>query len=101
MSNITDEQYKEALDIIEKYNSLQEKHITKTCCVCKHKEIKSMYPIKYNKLSNGLWNNGIVSKIQAGFGSDYDMDTFLIAICDDCITDLISNNLIEKVNGRN
>jgi hypothetical protein len=33
-----------------------------------------------------MWNNGIVNKVSAGYGSSHDGDEFIIAICDDCIT---------------
>jgi len=31
------------------------------------------------------WSGAIVSKISAGFGSDYDMNEYLIGVCDKCV----------------
>jgi hypothetical protein len=32
-----------------------------------------------------MWNDGLVHKVSAGYGSSHDGDEFIIAICDDCI----------------
>lgn len=32
-----------------------------------------------------MWNDGVVHKISAGYGSCHDGDEFIIAICDECI----------------
>lgn len=32
-----------------------------------------------------MWNDGLVHKVSAGYGSCHDGDEFIIAICDDCI----------------
>jgi hypothetical protein len=32
-----------------------------------------------------MWKDGVVDSITAGFGSNHDMDEFIIAICDDCL----------------
>ena len=31
------------------------------------------------------WSDAIVSKISAGYGSDYDMNEYLIGVCDNCV----------------
>ncbi len=49
-------------------------------CICCGKEILPLYENKYN-----MWNGGIVEKISAGYGSDYDGEQFIIAICDECV----------------
>ena len=38
-----------------------------------------------------MWNGGIVKKVSAGYGSDFDTDEFYIGICDNCIDDNIKN----------
>jgi hypothetical protein len=35
--------------------------------------------------SSQMWNDGVVQKLSAGYGSCHDGDEFIIAICDDCI----------------
>jgi len=97
--NITKEQYEDALDLIKKYEIYNRTSFSKTCCVCKSAVVKTLEPTP--SIKRAMWDSGMVTEIQAGFGSSYDMDTFLIAICDDCTTDLINSNIIEKVNGRN
>jgi len=34
---------------------------------------------------SAMWNGGIVDKVTAGFGSNKDMEQFIVAICDRCI----------------
>jgi hypothetical protein len=97
--NITKEQYEDALDLIKKYEIYNRTSFSKTCCVCKSAVVKTLEPAP--SIKRAMWDSGMVTEIQAGFGSSYDMDTFLIAICDDCTTDLLNSNIIEKVNGRN
>jgi hypothetical protein len=97
--NITKEQYKNALDLIKKYEIYNRTSFSKTCCVCKSAVVKTLEPAQ--SIKRAMWDSGMVSEIQAGFGSSYDMDTFLIAICDNCTTDLLNSNIIEKVNDRN
>jgi hypothetical protein len=36
-------------------------------------------------INNEMVDNGIIHIIDAGYGSKYDGDQFIIAICDDCI----------------
>ena len=35
--------------------------------------------------SSNMWNGGIVGHISGNYGSRFDSDEFIIAICDDCI----------------
>jgi hypothetical protein len=95
---ITQEEYEKALDLIKTYERYQRYDFNKICCVCKKAKIKTLYPT--SNIKKAMWDSGIVTEIQAGFGSCHDMNTFLIAICDDCITDLHNLNIIEKVNVR-
>ena len=79
-------------------------------CICCDKKISLLYPetlegkteedIVFNKskrpvgrrdeeieinAGSQMWNDGVVNKISAGYGSIHDGDEFIIAICDDCI----------------
>lgn len=79
-------------------------------CICCDKKITLLYPehldekteeeVVFNKskrpvgrrdeeieidASSQMWNNGVVQKISAGYGSCHDGDEFIIAICDECI----------------
>ena len=55
------------------------------CFKC-NKEIKPLYTEEHNdKPESEMWNNGIVDKISAGYGSKHDGSMYIITICDDCI----------------
>jgi hypothetical protein len=92
-------------------------------CICCDKKISLLYPetldekseedIVFNKenrqiygkkgrfdeeieLNAGsqMWNDGVVNLISAGYGSRFDGDEFIIAICDDCLEKkLMTGNL--------
>lgn len=38
---------------------------------------------------NGAWNGGMVDKMVAGYGSGFDMTTFIVGVCDECIKEKI------------
>jgi hypothetical protein len=40
---------------------------------------------------NQMWNNGVVKRLSAGYGSRFDFDEFYIGICDDCIDTHVKN----------
>jgi hypothetical protein len=54
-------------------------------------EIKNGRSITIN---NEMVNDGIIQTIDAGFGSIHDTDTFIIAICDDCITENLEDGTL-------
>lgn len=54
------------------------------CFLC-NKEIKKNCGFPHDKEWEGSYNDGIVERISAGYGSDLDGDMFVIAICDDCV----------------
>lgn len=89
-------------------------------CICCDKKISLLYPeidlkegeteesivfkeykqddnIKINAGSR-MWNDGIVHKVSAGYGSSHDGDEFIIAICDECITKKKMTGNIAYVN---
>lgn len=87
---------------------MKRKIIEPVKCICCGKEIKSLLPdpdMKYDMV-----DGGIVTHINAGFGSEHDGDVFQIAICDECINEkeredrliLVGNYLFgETINHRN
>lgn len=98
---INKEDYKKALEIVQTYKEEQNtKFVTdRTCCICKTNiisalELKHTYPLKQEQ---GMWNNGVVEKITFGYGSRHDMDSFYIAVCDDCIEELEANRLATNI----
>jgi hypothetical protein len=55
------------------------------CLIC-DKEVLPLYPLEGRPdPENAMWNGAVVDRIEAGFGSIFDTDIFLIAICDDCV----------------
>lgn len=67
------------------------------CCdkpITKHDIETNIHPLKQER---GLWNDGVVGVISAGYGSSHDMDRFYFAICDDCITLKLSNGNLEDM----
>lgn len=53
--------------------------------------------IKEAKPEQLNWHNGDVNKFYCGYGSSHDDDMFLIALCDDCITNRLEQNIIVKL----
>ena len=45
-------------------------------------------------IDNEMVNSGIIQTISAGFGSIHDTDTFIIAICDDCIKENLEDGTL-------
>ena len=94
---IKKEDYKEAFATVQAYNEQLNLHIVsnRTCCVCKEKviskiEAKHIHPLRQEQ---GMWSDGVVEKITFGYGSKHDMDSYYIAVCDDCITELKESGL--------
>ena len=53
---------------------------------------------KKNKLitdaNSRMWHGGIVNIITAGYGSSHDTDQYVIAMCDDCVTEKEANGVL-------
>ena len=65
----------------------------KTCICCKTNIIKPLYPPEEIPLDpleqeRGPWDGGIVKLITGGYGSRHDMESYYIALCDSCLSDL-------------
>ena len=45
-------------------------------------------------IDNEMVNDGIIQTIGAGYGSIHDTDTFIIAICDECITENLEDGTL-------
>ena len=66
-------------------------------CVCCDKTVEALYP-EHNSIRNpqsGSYKDGIVDKIAAGYGSKFDTEMFIIAICDDCMEKLKTANKVK------
>jgi hypothetical protein len=71
-------------------------HIEQVKCICCDKEIKKIYTSPNNKLNDDSWYKGAVTELVCGYGSSFDMDTFYLGICDECIEINIKNQKIIK-----
>lgn len=54
-------------------------------CICCGKEIKKLDGLENDKPWEGMWDDGIVERISAGYGSLLDGDMYVLAICDKCV----------------
>lgn len=60
--------------------------VSKCCCVC----AKELVEIFKDQISDGLEFCD-----SAGYGSIHDLTHFKIAICDDCLTEMMNKNLVQ------
>jgi len=99
---IDKEKYLKAKQEVSEYEEKMNLTLCKdrTCCVCQEKVIKSIRGEYLDPLrqESGMWDDGVVEKITFGFGSrQHDMESFYIAMCDDCMTDLLKKGLATNV----
>lgn len=72
-------------------------------CICCNKTIERLGIGKRKaaqKPEQDNWHNGEVNSFYCGYGSCHDDDTFLIAICDDCIFDKLDRGIIIDITDR-
>lgn len=68
-------------------------------CICCDKIISQLYTelytdLEYDTPSQKMWNKGGVFRIEMGYGSELDNDTFYMGICDSCIKDKVNKGVI-------
>ena len=66
------------------------------CLVC-NKQINKLDDLPKDQEWEGVWQDGIVQKIDAGYGSCLDGDMFCLAICDDCVIEKYKEGKIKHV----
>jgi len=49
---------------------------------------------KQSNINNSMVNDGIIHIIEAGYGSKYDGDRIILAICDDCIKENLQDGTL-------
>lgn len=99
---ISKEKYQKSLEIVDSYRQQElEKHIKKqyVCICCKENKIDLFhYGINNDEIlfkqESFCWDNGTLEKVTFGFGSRFDGESFYMAICDDCVSNLIEEKLI-------
>jgi len=50
--------------------------------------------IRYKTIQNEMIDNGIISIIDAGYGSNHDGDRIILAICDNCIKENLEDGTL-------
>lgn len=87
--------YQKAQAIIAKYKIQTNRELLKKDFICSCCLTNTIEPISFNvdtidinEPERSMWNNGTVRRISFGYGSRHDGESFLVAICDDCIEKL-------------
>ena len=65
------------------------------CIICE-KTIESLYMGDPETPEQGAWNGGVVEKLYMPYGSKFDEDVYIFAICDDCVEEKHKKGLIGK-----
>jgi hypothetical protein len=66
-------------------------------CICCNKEIPKLDGMPNDKEWEGMWRDGVVEKVSAGYGSLLDGNMYVIAICDSCLKEKHENGVIRYV----
>ena len=97
MEGIKKEDFLKAEETVRKYKEQISASLIykRTCCVCKTKVIEPINSETLNPLKQeqGMWSDGVVEKITFGYGSNHDMSSYYIAVCDSCLGDLEEKGL--------
>lgn len=64
-------------------------------CICCDKKIKPIHAEHTQFPQKGMYLNGTVDRIAAGYGSCLDGDMYIVAICDECLKKLKEQNKIQ------
>lgn len=94
------EEYLKAKKIVDDYeikikNSLVNNHI---CSVCNKTEITKLGYVDPLDQENGMWGDGSVVRVEFGYGSVHDTQSYYISICDQCVDRLVRDNKIVDIN---
>jgi hypothetical protein len=65
-------------------------------CVCCEKLIETLFADE-TRPQSGAYRNAVVDTLTAGYGSKFDMDRLLLAVCDECMERAIQKGLVRKV----
>jgi hypothetical protein len=76
-------------------NKESTKQKAKRKCICCKNEVELIAPDIDSPPESAMWNNGVVGKIYAGYGSRHDGDMYIITICDDCIDKHLNDSPVE------
>lgn len=75
----------------------EDKILLKTVpCICCGKQLKQSMEdeelISFRSIERQPFSGGMAGTISAGYGSTHDTKVYMIAVCDDCITDKMSES---------
>ena len=66
-------------------------------CICCDNKITKIDGLKHDDDYTGMYGDGLIQKIEAGFGSIHDGDMFYLALCDDCIKSKQKQNKLKYI----
>lgn len=66
-------------------------------CISCQKTISEIYPTGTSKPETSSFNDGVVGRIAAGYGSRFDGTDFWIAVCDDCMDAKLGDASIKQI----
>lgn len=95
------EDYKKARATVNAFETAVNESLVedRVCCVCQENTIEKMHPVPdATKQEQGMWSGGVVERVNFGYGSIFDMSSFYIAICDDCVPQLIEKGLMTEIS---
>lgn len=80
------------------YDAKDNEMRTFRCIVCKEEVIEPLYfdESQLEHIERGPWLNGVVEVATMPYGSKFDGEQFVFAICDKCIEKLYSEGIIGK-----
>lgn len=99
-------EYNKAKKAVENFEiECFKKHVEPlTCVCCKTQKVTPDFemiagkPDPTEQHSDVCWDGGAVTKISGGYGSQHDMSSYIVAICDDCLFKLKDEALIKRTD---
>ncbi|RPD43495.1 hypothetical protein [Paracnuella aquatica] len=98
---IDEDQYKEALQVIELYEQQQRQRLVKarTCICCRTAIVSPSGTLpKVDEQEKGMWEGGAVASVAPGYGSRHDGERFYISLCDECIEKASEEGLAARIS---
>ena len=96
------EKFENAMKIVNEYKANVNKSLitNHTCVCCRKNQIKPIGAlldgaIKASEQEKGMWEGGVVEKVCFGYGSVFDTRAVYVAICDDCVEQLVKDGVVK------
>lgn len=68
------------------------------CIICDMPIDKAYPELGGNKDEKEMWLDGTVNKVIGNYGSEHDLDSFLVALCDNCINQKLDEGVIKLIS---